>query len=63
MHDHSIMVDYKGGPDQMHRGEKINAKNFKSNQAWSSEMDVNNTYCSVSSMNLTPLNVLLYEQR
>lgn len=39
MHDHSIMVDYKEG---LHQRNRIDAENFKSNQAWSSEMDVNN---------------------
>ena len=44
MHGHSIMVDYKGRPDRRRWGEKIDAKNFKSNRAWSREMDVNNAY-------------------
>lgn len=48
MHDHSIMVDYKEGPGKMRWGEKINAKNFKSNRAWSCGMDENNACCPVT---------------
>lgn len=48
MHDHSIMVDYKGGPDQMRLGEEIDVKNLKSNQAWSCEMDENNAHSLVT---------------
>lgn len=48
MHDHSIMVDYKEGPEERRWGEKIDAKNFKSNRAWSCEMDENNAYGRVA---------------
>lgn len=54
MHDHPIVVDYREDLVQRHWGQKINAKNLKSNRAWSCEMDVNNAYCPVPLMNLTP---------
>lgn len=51
----SIMVDYKRGPDLRHRGENpIHVKNFKSNHAWSCEIDVNNAYADLNELDKPP---------